>query len=431
MPENTFKIVILGIFGVLCLLGFASLAIYGSRSQNSQTSPTDTIAQDLVIWGTLPSREVRALTVYFDELEGISDTYESFTYVEQPEETFREDLFKVIALGETPDLILSDHTTIFSLEDILTILPFSYIPKPKYQSRYTEIANIFEYPDGFIAMPFLSDPLVLYYNENTRLKNNSLILPTMWSELASDSYIEVTKQNNGVIKESLIPLGGYANFENAVDVFLALILQIRRRTDVTKEEIKHVLRYYIDFANPISPSYSWNVTLPDARRMFVGDRLLFYPGYVSEYEDLRRSNPNIAIRTALLPQLERDTAPSTIGRLYGLAVPTAAPSIAFSAKAMEEIYSLFFDKDELGRVDYKKNLGELFTLIPPLREYSAPADATRTQQQFISAMNTSETIVYSEEDGDAIREILRGVAVGAESVDGAANRLYLLLRNKI
>ena len=78
----------------------------------------------------------------------------------------------------------------------------------------------------------------------------------------------------------------------------------------------------------------------DARSKFVGGQLLFYPGFVSEYSALRRSNPNIVVRATPLPQIYPGYAEAVPAKLYALAITLKGRQFVPALRVLTDMASL-------------------------------------------------------------------------------------------
>ena len=308
MDQRTFQISVYVFFGVLFLGGFLSLSLYGYFKKVEQEKVDIAAALPrITIWGTIDAASIRPIVRQISSQKSPDKRYSALSYVEKDPRTVHDEYTKATALGRAPDLLLLDHATLLALSNTLRTIPFSYFPYAQYERTFLPVAKQFVTRAGYLGFPFLADTMVLYYNENLRRRAGIRDLPVVWSDFTEGEMAAVIEEYRETDR-SVIPLGAYDNYRHAVDLLSALLLQARESSDdgLTRKTAEKALEFYTSFANPRASVYGWSRSLPDARDMFIADDLLFYPGFVSEYQEIVRANPNIVIRVAPLPQIADD-----------------------------------------------------------------------------------------------------------------------------
>ena len=107
--------------------------------------------------------------------------------------------------------------------------------------------------------------------------------------------------------------------------------------DILAEDasVEKVIDFYTEFSNPLKSAYTWNESFSDPLTEFINGNLYLYLGFASEVDDIRKANPALNFKVALLPQIKDNVRPSTFVRLYGVAIPnssknpTASLNLAF------------------------------------------------------------------------------------------------------
>ena len=406
METKIFHIILYVIFGAFIIVGFGSIGIYGYLKKEENSDPPAGADVTVELWGTVSAAEMEPVVTELNRRR--EKQYNRIVYTRKNPSAVRDAYIESIAVGEQPDLLLLDHTTVLGIEETLQTVPFSYFPLAQYQRFFVPAADIFIRQDGYLALPFLMDTMVLYYNENLRLRENITVLPTVWSSFTLGGYQRISAE----YRESgraLIPLGGYANYANAPELFSAMLLQVRESpAGLTHDTVHDAVTLYRSFADPRLSVYTWNTALPDARAMFAGNNLLFYPGFISEYRTLRQKNPNVVVRVAPLPQMFRDSVAVTPARLYAFTIPNSsrAPSVALQA-AFDFI-------GVLGGAD--NSASELFTLPPAVQGYVPDSTTPLTEKIFIDSIFSGRVLNLTHEERRNVIEILREAVVGTRSV---------------
>ena len=110
------------------------------------------------------------------------------------------------------------------------------------------ISEVFIRPDGYIAMPFFLDTMVLYYNENLRRRKRVRFVPALWEDVLSEKYYTFNRRN-AIDDKALIPLGAYNNYDNAYALLTALVLQQQSANTADKKAFSTALQFYTGFAD--------------------------------------------------------------------------------------------------------------------------------------------------------------------------------------
>ena len=182
----------------------------------------------------------------------------------------------------------------------------------------------------------------MYWNRDVLEREGVPIQPKSWDEFFVLSPMITKRDRSSNILQATVALGEYRNITHAKDILAALMLQAgnpivgvqgveKKLTSQLLEEFgftirpaESALRFYTEFSNPIKSVYSWNRALSPSRQLFLADQLAFYFGYASEFEELKRANPNLNFDVAPIPQGAGATTRRTFGQFYGLAIPLAA-----------------------------------------------------------------------------------------------------------
>ncbi len=323
----------MGIFGFIAVLGLVLFANFqGFSSGGPQVGK-------VLIWGTLPSSDFNSALSTFREAH---TEYASVSYVEQPAETFDRDLAEAIATGRGPDLVVITQEELLSAQGKLTLIPSSTLSERDFRDDYLPIHELYLTSNGTYGVPFLVDPLVLFYNRPILASAGAPRPPATW-EAVTGLASAVNRQTDAqTVTQSLIALGTYENVENARAILSLLFLQagysisepasagMRATLSDSKESVfgnspaVSALNFYTEFANPGKTVYSWNRSLPLSRDAFVAGDLALYLGFASERNDLALANPNLDFDMAPAPSPSLTTTRISYGNAYAFAIPRAS-----------------------------------------------------------------------------------------------------------
>ncbi len=209
MKSSLFQTILLVVFGVGALIGIFVFATQ-SGGGNSAATTIGTVK----IWGTLPedgiSAALAAAGLSNQDLQGV-------TYVEKSPQTFDADLKSAIAEGSGPDMILINQEDLVSVRRVITEIPSSTLPASDFSATFADEGALFYAADGSGAfgVPYLIDPLILYYNRTILSSNGIALPPATWEVMTNLAPKVTTKTQTGSITKSLIALGSYTNVGNA------------------------------------------------------------------------------------------------------------------------------------------------------------------------------------------------------------------------
>ncbi|MCH7597828.1 extracellular solute-binding protein [Patescibacteria group bacterium] len=331
MKSNIFQLAILAVFAFLAIAGVIFFAFFSSGSKSTTGNVT--------LWGTLDA------SIMKEQLEFIRDATEDveqrITYVEKDPRTYNDDLIEALASGTGPDLFLLAQDDIVRQLNKIFVVSYDTYTERKFKDTFIEVTELYLYPEGIVALPYVIDPLVLYWNRDILSREGIATPPEFWDEFFQLSP-KITKRDQASnILRATVALGEFRNVTHAKDIISVLMIQAGNPIVVRTEggDLRNVLtenlgfairpaelalRFYTEFSNPIKAVYSWNRALPDSRDAFLADDLAFYFGFASELGDLRRANPNLNFDVAMLPQTRDDGLRATFGRVQALAITNAS-----------------------------------------------------------------------------------------------------------
>ncbi|PIR83705.1 hypothetical protein COU18_03460 [Candidatus Kaiserbacteria bacterium CG10_big_fil_rev_8_21_14_0_10_51_14] len=431
---SLFQIILLAVFGSLAVVGVLIFAFAVGGGQASTVGPIN-------IWGTLDQ------TAFGSALQGASEEIPEFkqvTYEQKDGTTYESNLTEALASGTGPDLfILRQDYALKNVSKVATV-PFSIFSQVNFENTFIEASKPFLTPDGFVAVPLLADPLVLYVNKDMLASAGIAEPPKYWDELFNMSKKLTIKDDSGSIRRSAVALGEYQNVPHAKDILATLIIQAGgavTRHDTEGDVISALgagqgsnaqgavsaLRFFTEFADPSKDDYSWNRSLPDAQRAFAAGDVALYIGYASEASLIARTNSNLNYAIAPLPQVRGSRASLTYARVYGLAVsrigrnPNGAITVAFLLADKANSYAL---SRALGLSPSRRDL--LQELTAQNSSASSLSAGTICTGQDIALCSTIFARSWSDPDPERTDQIFRAMientTSGAEQVSEAVQR---------
>ena len=336
MKSSIFQIILLAAFGALAVAGVLIFAFAVGTDQN------ENVIGPVVIWGTLDK------PTFDGALENIIQTNQAIigvSYVQKDSSTFDQELASAIAERRGPDLYIISSDDALRNEARVRSIEYGNITAQQYKDAFAEATNTFLGGKGVIAIPFLVDPLLLYWNRDLLGSAGIAQPPTTWDQVPAMAQAITVKDTTGSIKTSGIAFGTYPNIENAKQILSMLMIQAANVGGAEPEPIighkddgtlistmgssfgkssppaAEALRFYTEFANPAQSDYSWNNSFGSARAAFAQGQVALYIGFASENALIRAMNPNLSYSLVPIPQLPNSVRQITYGRAYGFAVP--------------------------------------------------------------------------------------------------------------
>ncbi len=362
---KNFQTILLIVFGIFIAAGMAIFS--GFIPTGKSATEAQLLSGKLTIWGTFPSGFFKT---YFEPL---TQEYDGLvlTYVSKNEDTFYDELVQALAAGVGPDIFFFDHDRVVEHKNKVLPIPYESYPKEEFLSQFVDEGAIYMTPEGIIAIPFLANPMVLYYNRDLLNSNFILEPPKYWDELLAMAPQLTRKSDTGQINTSAIALGAASNVNYAKDIIATLAMQgdvplviqsgdgsfIEAFTGASSTgSIASALRFFTSFADPAQEHYSWNVGLRNSRDAFVAEDVAMYIGYASELQTLRAQNPNLNFDVTLLPQTRDARLQLTTAKMTGIAI----------SKQSQNVPSAYNLIRLLTNPDYNAIFSEGF-LLPPVR----------------------------------------------------------------
>lgn len=419
-----FQIIIMAIFGVVALLGIALFASFQGFSSGVPQVGTVTI------WGTLPGNE---MSLALSEYRQAHQEYGKVSYTQRPQETFDQDLAEAIASGRGPDLIVISQEDLASAQSKLAMIPSNVISERDFRTAYLPIGELFLITGGTYGIPFVVDPLILYYDRPILASAGATQPPATW-EAVSGLAGTINREGEGqVVSQSLIALGTYENIDNARAIISLLFMQAgyqitTRTTNGLESDLdalkgtnfgirptESAINFYTEFANPTKTVYSWNRSLPQSRDAFVAGDLALYLGFASERKAIAAANPNLDFDIAPVPSPGTSQARVTYGKVYAFAVPRTSANMEGAVRVAQSLS----DAKSVGA--FARKLG----MAPASRAALTPAKDDLYEPVFYpEALIARGWLSPAPSDVDTIfATMVRNVASGRESVNNAVSTL--------
>ncbi len=425
---TNFQYALLGIFIFFILAGVVVFAKFGGIGGNGATA-----GATISIWGTLPKDTMENL---------IRDSGVNAVYKEEAAGTFETDLVNALAEGKGPDVALMPQSLILSEQSKIYPIPVGVYPVSQFQSTFIQEGEIFNTKGGILGLPFVIDPLVMYWNRDLFSNAGVAVPPTHWDDLYNLVPTLTVKDQDSTIHQSTIAFGGYDNVSNAKDIISALLLQVGNQmvaldydgsyvsklTDskntLGKSVASDVVDFYTGFADPLKSQYSWNDSLPSSKNYFLAGNLAIYFGFASELSDIQNKNPNLNFSVSTLPQARDVNVKSTFGNLQALVILNNSAHKADAFNAITKLTSSTVIASLSASTNLPPVRRDLLATKPSDPAAAAFYDAALQSKGWLDPADSQTDKIF----GNMIQSVSSGKSDSNDAAASASTQLGELLR---
>lgn len=415
---SKFQIIILAIFVVCLGIGVAVFATYRGSGSSSTQLPA------ITIWGTFPAD---IFNQYVSEINQSLAQPLKITYISKSQSSFPTDFIAALARGKGPDAILIPVDMLLPHLDKITSIPYTALPQRTFMDTYIEEGQMYLTTNGVRAIPFIVDPLVMYWNKDMFGTAGIATYPRLWSEFKDLNKQLLVKDENGNIRRTAIAMGDFTNVQNSRELLGTLFMQMGNPItapglngsmgSAIKDSVSSnpvgAINFFTQFVDPNNENYSWNRGMPDSKTSFLGGTLATYFGFASELKTLRSKNQNLNFDVAPIPQLKTNGIKTTYGRMYGLSIVNQSPN----QNAAYQIFAILTDATNLTRLSEMTYLSSV----------NVNVIAQGSSDPYITIFNKAALTAKAWFDVDQSQsyrifgDMINNVTSGAESASDALN----------
>lgn len=325
-----FQIIVLALLAVTAVTAMIVFSVYKG---NGSGGPMANIS----FWGVLSQQEMSPI---ISDINQRNKKLFNIKYAQKDSSTYQGELIKALASGKGPDFFIVDQEILIKNKDIILPIPFASFSERDFKDAFADAGELFLSRDGVSAVPFLIDPLVLYWNKDLFSSAGLSKSPRDWEEFLEDVKILTQINDAGNIAQSGAAMGEFRNIDNAKGILSMLFLQsgnkiidtymkmaaLQQRGADGSKPTENAVKFFSEFSNPNKTSYSWNKAQTRDSLMFARGDLAMYFGYASDMARIKSLNPHLNFDIAEAPQIKGSKSRITYGKVYGLALIKSSPS---------------------------------------------------------------------------------------------------------
>ena len=418
-----FQIGLLAAFAILGVTSVVMLASFNGFISGGENP----YGNKVVIWGTL-DKVVMLSTI--QDVRNEDDNFKVVDYLQKDSRTFEEELVNAIAEGRQPDAIVLASDDLVTYRAKLLPIPYESFTKRTLQDSYVDGAEIFARNDGLYAVPFLVDPMVMYWNRDLFSSGAVAIPPATWDAL-TDTVQKLTLRNaTRDIIQSTVAFGEFSNVQHAKEMLVTLLMQSgsqmvkeskegykvvldQAQTQDARQPLNAALQFFTEFSNANSPLYSWNRSQQDDLTAFLAEDLALYFGYGSELNKIRELNPNFNFDVASVPQGSGATIYRVYGKFYGLAI----------LKSSSNPQGTYLAVQKLASPETVSTISQSLSLAPVHRATIASGTANAYWQTIFSSALVARGWLDPDkgESNTIMKQMVEDVVSNRQKVSGAVS----------
>ncbi|MBI5139961.1 MAG: extracellular solute-binding protein [Candidatus Vogelbacteria bacterium] len=415
---QTVTLFVFGTIGIVAVILFANFA--GSKGVG--------YLGDVELWGTTSAELVAPI------IKKVNDDNKklfNLVYKEKRANTFDAELVSALASGKGPDLFLIPSREIVRESNKIAKIAYEKLSERQFKDTFVDESSLFLTDGGILALPFYSDPLIMYWNKDILSSSGVPAAPKKWSEFLDIAEKITVSSRIGNITQATVAMGGYRNVLNAKEILATLFMQagdpiVKRDTsekrstgpiaiDQTFAEdpgiVPSGVRFYNSFSNPANKNYSWNSELPISKNAFQSGILGIYFGFASDYNQIKLANPHLNFDVGPVPQRDLAQTRITYGELYGLAI----------AKNTKNFGGAFAVVNTLTGVDASKAWSDALYLPSARRDILQDGTRDGVMSVFYNSaiMARSWLDPDPEETGAIFKELIESILSGVKTEESA------------
>jgi ABC-type glycerol-3-phosphate transport system substrate-binding protein len=299
---------------LVLVLGFLGI-IPGLKKETPDRDPNFPVGDiTLEVWGTDAERVFADAGRAYQASEltkNVQLKYTRFASLAELESAFTN----ALAEGRGPDVVMIRNTSVAQHAAKLYPAYPALVPVKAVNEGFPAIVakdTVLTTAEGnsyVYALPLHLDALALIYNADIFNAKGVLSPPKTWDEVIA-AVPSLRERSGNSVSLPALAFGTASNVRNFDRILESLFFQSGSNFYSTKDRkvefdarASDAMRFYMQFADPMVPAYTWNASLEDSRSLFAKGGLAMIVDYHDALAEIRQKNNFINVKTASLPQL--------------------------------------------------------------------------------------------------------------------------------
>lgn len=287
-------------------------------------SPTDKPpAVTLTVWGIDDQPAFNALIDGYKKIRPNA----SVLYAQIPEASYEENLVNSLAAGTGPDVFMIPNGLIRKHGGKMLAAPANQLSLGMLRQLFPQVVEQnLVVQNQIYSLPLYLDTLALFYNKDIFDAKTISLPPQTWKDFQNIiPKIRENNESNQIVKAAAAIGGSKISIKSASDILNLLMMQFGNPKATTEESINfddqglQALNFYLQFANPVSPSYTWNDNLGSSIDNFSQGKTAMIFAYNGDAPLIKAKSPFLNFGIAAMPQFNL-SQPVNQPNYWGLAV---------------------------------------------------------------------------------------------------------------
>ncbi len=266
------------------------------------------------------------------------------------ETEYERALVESMAQGKGPDVFMVLNSAVPNNTGKISPMPETLVPFVQLKSLFPKVVEQDFAPQKiFYGLPLSIDTLALIYNRNF-IDQAAVQIPKTWEDFqAVTKKLTVIDSSKKIVRAGAAIGGSKKTISVAPDILSLLMLQSGTKmvssdfksATFASTEGKDALRFYTQFSDGTTDTYTWNETMPNDLDAFAQERVAMIFNYASSIPEIQKRNAFIDYQIAPVPQPKSGTTAIAYPNYWGYTVSrqSAHPDIAWQ-------FILFMTTDE-------------------------------------------------------------------------------------
>ncbi len=332
MPKLTSKQLL--IIGGVAAVAVVSIILVLSNLRSTK----EAVNYQITVWGTDPIDAMRGpLGAYKGVRPDVEVKYEQIAA-----NGYDGTVLEALAAGTGPDVFLIRSLSLSKEVGKLASAPPEAYDSGRMRDDFPAVVEQDFVADGDIyALPIYLDSLALFYNKDFFDQAGIVAPPATWEEFQNHVALLRNVSESGQIIRAGAAIGGSEkSVAHGTDLLNLLMLQNGtkmlddRGAAASFANIEQGGRgiqafdFYLQFANPASPYYTWNdAEVPSLDAFAAGNAAMAF-GYYSDLAGIEKKSPFLRVGIAPIPQPSGASGRVDYAKYQGFAVSKQSKSIS-------------------------------------------------------------------------------------------------------
>jgi multiple sugar transport system substrate-binding protein len=267
----------------------------------------------LTYWSLWEDKEVYQPLIdeYQSKNPGVKIVYQKMSQTD-----YRDKLIARSKDGRGPDIFRFHNTWLPEIKDVVAPIPPTIMTGAEFEKTFYPVqSKDLKIDKYYYGIPLSIDCLVLVYNEDMLKQAGISKPPVTWEEVIDMAGKITVREQGGNVVTSGIALGTASNVEHFSDTLGLILAQNGAKiTDLNSAYAAQALEFYRKFAE--GKDAIWTDAMPNSVNAFIQQKTAMIIAPSWEVATIKMSNPDLHVKTAVVPVLDTARPPITMASYW-------------------------------------------------------------------------------------------------------------------